>query len=173
MAPKCRQQTFGGGERGLRAGPPWATLHSLRLGITGPFSLHLRRERGNRGWQRRPGLRRRPRRGARGPAVAARVHSSRRPLSPAVPKVCAFFGGRRSGARHRLPATRPLSGPLGPGPPEPMLLEPRSRPSPGLSARQRPSMASSLTARARRGRCRTSPFPNAPLPLPSPPRLPR
>lgn len=59
-------------------------------------------------------------------------------------------------------------GPRSTGPPEP-----RAEPTPELPGRQRPPMASSLTARSRSGRCRTSPFLTAPLPLPSPPRLPK
>lgn len=151
---------------------PWATLHSLRPGVkkTSPFTF-----RASEGiWAGSAGL---AKGGAQasglGPAAAPGARSSRRPLFPAVPKVCAFFGGRRSGAVRRHPARRPLPGPVKPGTPRSAGQQrPWSGPTAELSGRQRPSIASSLTAHARRGRCRTSPFPTAPLPphrLPHPP----
>ena len=161
------------GSYGQRARPPWVTLHSLRPGVRGPFPLHLRRERGDRGRERTTGLGRRLSRGAGG----------QQPLPERAPRGGHYFQqcqkcapSSEGGGQGPCAASRrrdPYQALRGPGPPKRRMPKPRSGPTTELPGRQRPSMASSLIARARRGRCRTSPFPTAPLPLPSPPRLPR
>lgn len=118
MDPKCRQQTFGGGELWSASQTPVGDFSFPSAGGQGTFPPSLGGRARGSGPRAHAWPRAAPEPRSRGPAATARVRSSRRPLLPAVPKVGAFFGGRRSGAVRRLPATRPLSGPPGPGTPE-------------------------------------------------------
>lgn len=102
-----------------------------------------------------------------GTATAPWARSWRRPLFSAVQR-CGHLP-RKAEVRGRVPPSgdATLTRLYAARDPESAgLREPRSGPTPKLPGLKKPSMASSLTARALRWQCWTSPFPPSPPPPP-------